>query len=104
MKFNHPYSFLNAKLIGTENPWPIFSVIFVFFFFFNLSHVTLDNQLKRIWNSRYSILPDAYLLSTYLFFFLIFTENGIRLQKESICNLVKSTSFIIYIALLLPPN
>lgn len=101
MKFNHLYSFLNAKLIGTKNFWPIF---FCYFFFFNLSHVILDNHLRRIWNSGYCISPDAYLLSAYLILKRSCTENGIWLRKESICNSAKSTSFIICIALLLHPN
>lgn len=28
MKFNQPYSFLNDKLIGTENLWPVFFCYF----------------------------------------------------------------------------
>lgn len=31
MKSNHLYSFLNAKLIGAENLWPIFACYFFFF-------------------------------------------------------------------------
>ena len=50
------------------------------------------------------LMSHAYLLPAYPILNRICLENGIWLQKESICNSAISTPFIIYIALLLHPN